>query len=69
MEFVAIVAMKTGLAGVGQALLLVELALSRGLRVSEMAGLGIKDVELKRGCISLKRLKGKKEIREALLPA
>ena len=64
-----IVAMKTGLAGVGQALLLVELALSRGLRVSAMAGLGIKDVELKRGCISLMRVKSKKEIREALLPA
>ena len=57
---------KSGLAGGGQAWLLVDLALSRGLRVSEMAALRIKDVDLKRGCISVNRLKRKKKIKEAL---
>jgi len=46
--------------------MLVDLALSTGLRVSEMAALTIKDVDFKRGCISVVRRKRKKRIRETL---
>ena len=44
----------------------VDLALSTGLRVSEMASLKIKDIDLKRGCITVIRLKRKKKTRESL---
>jgi integrase len=46
--------------------MLVDLALSTGLRVSEMAALKIKDVDLKRGCLSVTRMKRKKKVRETL---
>lgn len=46
--------------------MLVDLALSTGLRVSELAALQIKDLDLKRGSLSVIRLKRKKKIRETL---
>jgi integrase len=46
--------------------MLIDLALSTGLRVSEMAALTIKDIDLKRGAISVTRLKRKKNKRETL---
>jgi integrase len=46
--------------------MVVDLALSTGLRVSEMAALKIKDVDLKRGALSVVRLKRKKKKRETL---
>ena len=38
-----------------RAWMLVDLALSTGLRVSEIAALNIRDVDLKRGCLSVVR--------------
>lgn len=49
-----------------RAWMVVDLALSTGLRVSEMAALTIQDVDLKRGCLSVVRLKRKKKVRETL---
>ncbi len=49
-----------------RAWMLVDLALSSGLRVSEMAALKIKDVDLKQGRISVIRLKRKKKTKESL---
>ena len=46
--------------------MLVDLALLMGLRVNEMAALQISDVDLKRGCLSVIRLKRKKKAREPL---
>jgi integrase len=46
--------------------MLVDLALSTGLRVSEMVALKIKDVDLKRGCMSVTRRKRKKKVKESL---
>ena len=44
----------------------VDIALSTGLRVSEMASLNIKDIDFKRGCLTVVRLKRKKKTRESL---
>jgi len=46
--------------------MLIDLALSTGLRVGEMAALTIKDIDLTRGAISVTRLKRKKNKRETL---
>lgn len=46
--------------------MLVDLALSTGLRVSELAVVQIKDVDLKRSALSVVRLKRKKKVRETL---
>ena len=46
--------------------MLVDLALSTGLRVSEMAALRIQDIDLKRGSITVSRLKKKKQVKESL---
>lgn len=46
--------------------MLVDLALSTGLRVSEMAALKIKDVDLKRGAISVIRRKRKRRFKETM---
>jgi integrase len=65
-EAKAIVDLKAGrIAGV-RAWMLIDLALSTGLRVSEIAALKIKDVDLKRGCLSVTRLKRKKKVKESL---
>ena len=47
--------------------MLVDLALMTGLRVSEMANLGVKDIDLKRGALSVLRVKRRKKLsRETL---
>jgi len=62
----AIVDLKAGRELGVRAWMVVDLALSTGLRVSEIAALNIKDVDLKRGCLSVVRLKRKKRVRETL---
>ena len=46
--------------------MVIDLALSTGLRVSEMSALTLKDIDLKRGAISVVRLKRKKKVKETL---
>jgi len=46
--------------------IVIDLVLSTGLCVSEMAILKIKDIDLKRGAISVVRLKRKKKAKETL---
>ncbi len=46
--------------------MLVDLALSTGLRVSEMANLKIQDIDFKRGSLRVVRLKRKKKIKETM---
>lgn len=43
-----------------------DLALSTGLRVSEIAALNVEHVDLKRGCLFVTRLKRRKPVRETL---
>lgn len=62
----ATVDLRAGRVGGVTAWMLVDLALSTGLRVNEMAALQIKDVDLKRVCLFVVRLKRKKKAREAL---
>ena len=65
-EAKSIVDLKAGRVAGVRAWMLIDLALSTGLRVSEMAALKIKDVDLKRGCISVTRMKRKKKVRETM---
>lgn len=65
-EAKAIVDLRAGRVTGPLAWALVDLALSTGLRVSEIASLEIKDVDLKRGSITVIRLKRKKKTRESL---
>jgi len=65
-EASAIVDLKKGRITGPLAWMVVDLALSTGLRVSEMAALTVKDVDLKRGAISVVRRKRKKKVRETL---
>jgi site-specific recombinase XerD len=58
--------LKAGRVGGVLGWMVVDLALSTGLRVSEMAALTIKDVDLKRGSISVIRRKRKKNRKETL---
>jgi integrase/recombinase XerD len=58
--------LKAGRIGGVHAWMLVDLALSTGLRVSEMAALKIRDIDLKRSCLSVIRLKRKKRKKETL---
>ncbi len=62
----AITDLKAGRVTGPLAWILVDLALSTGLRVSEMAALTIKDIDLKRGAISVVRLKRKKKTKETI---
>ena len=62
----AIVDLRAGRVLGVRAWMLVDLALSTGLRVSEIAALNVKDVDLKRGCLSVVRLKRKKKVKETL---
>ena len=65
-EAKAIVDLKAGRVGGVRAWMLIDLALSTGLRVSEMAALKLKDVDLKRGCLSVTRMKRKKKVKETM---
>jgi integrase len=62
----AIVDLRKGRVTGPLAWMVVDLALSTGLRVSEMAALTLKDIDLKRGAISVTRRKRKKDKRETL---
>ncbi len=62
----AIVDLKAGRVAGVRAWMLLDLALSTGLRVSEMAALKIKDVDLKRVHLSVTRMKRKKKVKESL---
>lgn len=62
----AIVDLGTGRVKGPLAWMVIDLALSTGLRVSEMAALTMKDIDLKRGAISVVRLKRKKKVKETL---
>jgi len=62
----AIVDLKKGRMQGPLAWMLVDLALSTGLRVSEMADLNIQDIDFKRGSMKVIRLKRKKKVRETM---
>ncbi|MCP4611233.1 MAG: site-specific integrase [Planctomycetes bacterium] len=62
----AIVDLKKGRVKGPLAWMVIDLALSTGLRVSEMAALKLKDIDLKRDSISVVRLKRKKKAKESL---
>ena len=65
-EAKAIVDLKKGRIQGPLAWMLVDLALSTGLRVSEMADLNIQDLDFKRGSMKVVRLKRKKKVRETM---
>ena len=65
-ESKAIVDLRAGRVTGPLAWAVVDVALSTGLRVSEMASLKVKDIDLKRGCLTVIRLKRKKKTRESL---
>ena len=46
--------------------MVVDIALSTGLRVSEIANLNVKDIDLKRGCLKVVRVKKKRKTKETL---
>ncbi len=46
--------------------MLIDVALSTGLRVSELAAITLKDIDFKRGCLTICRLKKKKKRTETL---
>lgn len=62
----AIVDLKKGRIQGPLAWMLVDLALSTGLRVSEMADLEIQNIDFKRGALKVVRLKRKKKVKETL---
>jgi len=62
----ALIDLKKGRVGGVMAWMVIDLALSTGLRVSEMVALKIKDIDLKRGSLSVVRLKRKKKVKETL---
>ena len=59
--------LKTGRIGGVLAWAVVDTALSTGLRVSEMAALKVGDVDLKRSCLKVARLKRKKPVTETIM--
>jgi len=65
-EAKAIVDLKKGRVQGPLAWMLVDLALSTGLRVSEMADLKIQDFDFKRGSMQVVRLKRKKKVKETM---
>jgi integrase len=46
--------------------MVVDIALSTGLRVSEIAALNVEDIDLKRGCLKVVRVKKKRKTKETL---
>lgn len=65
-EAKAITDLKAGRVQGVKAWMLIDLALSTGLRVSEIAALGIEDVDLKRGSLKVIRNKRRKKVSESL---
>ena len=65
-EAKSIVDLKKGRIQGPLAWMLVDLALSTGLRVSEMADLKIQNIDFKRGSMKVVRLKRKKKVRETM---
>ncbi len=65
-EAQAIVDLKVGRVKGPLSWMVVDLALASGLRVSEITALRFEDVDLKRGGLSVVRLKRKKNVRETL---
>lgn len=65
-EAKALVDQKKGRVNGVVAWMLVDLALGTGLRVSEMAGLAVEDVDLKRGAFKVVRVKKKRKRTETL---
>ena len=65
-EAKAIVDLRAGRVTGPLAWAVVDIALSTGLRVSELASLKVKDIDLKRGCITVIRLKRKKKVKETM---
>ena len=62
----AIMDLRKGRVNGVHAWMLIDLALSTGMRVSEMANLKIKDIDIKRGCLKVTRMKRKKKVTETL---
>ena len=62
----AIVDLRKGRVNGVLAWMVLDLALSTGLRGSEMASLKMKDGDLKRGCLTVTRLKRKKKVKESM---
>jgi integrase len=62
----AIVDLRAGRVGGVLGWMVTDLALSTGLRVSEIAAVNVEDVDLKRGCMTVTRLKRRKPVRETL---
>ena len=65
-EAKAIVDLRKGRVGGVHAWMLIDLALSTGLRVSELAALKIEDIDFKRGAIKVVRKKRRKKSTETL---
>ncbi len=62
----AIVDLRAGRVNGPLAWMLVDVALSTGLRVSEIAALNVEDIDRNRGCMSVTRLKRRKPVKETL---
>ena len=60
-EAKAIVDLRAGRVNAPLAWMVVDLALSTGLRVSEIAALTVQDVNLKRGCLTVTRVKKRRQ--------
>jgi integrase/recombinase XerC len=62
----AIVDLKAGRVNGALGWMLTDIALSTGLRVSEIAAVNVEDIDLKRGSMAVTRLKRRKPVRETL---
>ncbi len=62
----AIVDLRAGRVGGVVGWMVTDMALSTGLRVSEIAAVNVEDVDGKRGCMTVTRLKRRKPVRETL---
>jgi integrase len=63
-EAQAIVDLRAGRVNGPLAWMVVDIALATGLRVIELSLIAVEDVDLKRGCMSVTRLKRRKPVRE-----
>jgi len=62
----AIVDLRAGRVNGPVAWMVVDMALSTGLRVGELALATVEEIDLKRGCMRVTRLKRRKPVRESL---